>query len=432
MIVAILIAYLSSKLRLVMMITIGALIGLMWSAPAVNHLKYSAKLVNRSITVCGQAIQDSVDKKSSIKLTNLTINKHRLIGKALIKTDFHSVKRTNYLCAKGRVDVAKYGYIIKLNEAKIIKFDQKVSFFTKIRDFLASRLNRLASQANRFGQALLLGNKFLLTNQEQDRIRISGLSHVIVVSGFHLLIIVKLIDRLNFNSRRLKFAITLTTAFLFVLVSGLSASLIRAWLLLLFGLIAWFYGRKFNRLNLFILVLTLSLLINPLYALFDYNWLLSFSAFLIILVIEPIVKQFFWQDELNIVADLILTIVLVQLSLLPLLSFLFGQISLVAVITNLLVVPVVSLLMLDLILLIIFINLPLISWLIAQLNQLLIDYVFAVIDFMAKLPIAKINLKLDNSIIIIYAVYFGLIFYFNWQNKRDQPYKLIDIKLAKK
>ncbi len=424
------VAFLTPKSRLLITFLAGLLIGNLWSLGSLSYLKISQDLVGQRLTICGSADQDTAfDSRASLKLTKIRVNNRPFVGRALISLNKPAkIKRSNQICAIGRAKQAKFGYIFSLKSAKIISNDHQTDWFTKVRDSLAARFNRLTKPASAFGQALLLGNRFLIGSRQKDNIRTVGLPHIVVVSGFHLLVIVKLIRESAINSRRVKFWTTMAVASVFVLISGLSASLIRAWILLALSLTAWYYGRGFDHFKLFSLVMTTSLLINPLYALFDYSWLLSYSAFFAIIVVAPIIKQYFFADKLSKTADLILVIVLVQLSLLPLLSFLFGKISLIAPLVNLLVVPVVSLLMITLILLVLLTSIPLVGALVALVNQTLINYILLVINQAAAWPLAELNLRLDKTnLLAIYIVYGLFLIYFNWQNHRDRPYKIVDL-----
>ena len=81
-----------------------------------------------------------------------------------------------------------------------------------------------------------------------------GLTHIIAVSGYNLTIIIRAMRRLL--TKRSKYQSTLLSFGLiavFLLVTGFSASIVRAAIVSGLSLIAWYYGRAFRPLLLILL-----------------------------------------------------------------------------------------------------------------------------------------------------------------------------------
>jgi competence protein ComEC len=81
------------------------------------------------------------------------------------------------------------------------------------------------------------------------------------------------------------FSISLIAVFL--LLTGSSASIVRASIVSGLSLLAWYYGRAFKPMTLILLTAALTGLANPFYVWGDMGWYLSFLAFYGVLVLAP-------------------------------------------------------------------------------------------------------------------------------------------------
>jgi competence protein ComEC len=200
----------------------------------------------------------------------------------------------------------------------------------------------------------------------------SGTLHILSVSGMHtgvlyaiLIYIFSLFDKYD-RYKKTKFVFVLSVLCLFVVVTGLSPSVLRAALML--GLIL--FGKTFykqgNAYNTLLFSAFLLLLINP-YLVKDVGFLLSYCAVGGIMYLYPILAklyvfqnkiiQWLWTSVLISVAATIFT--------LPVSLYFFHQFPIWFVLSNLLIIPISMLLMLGA-------ALFLILYKIAFLNQLLV------------------------------------------------------------
>jgi competence protein ComEC len=86
---------------------------------------------------------------------------------------------------------------------------------------------------------------------------------------------------------------------------------------------------------------------NPAYVWADISWYLSFLAFFGILVLEPVVKRLlFGEKETPLLLRIVLESLCAEIMTLPLVLYIFGQMSLVSLAANLLVATVIPLAML--------------------------------------------------------------------------------------
>ena len=101
------------------------------------------------------------------------------------------------------------------------------------------------------GMGFLTGQKSALSEELSESLRIAGLTHIVVASGYNLTILVRLARRLF--GKHSVFASFWSAAGMiaaFVSVTGLSPSMTRAGLVSGLSLVAWRYGRVFHPLVL--------------------------------------------------------------------------------------------------------------------------------------------------------------------------------------
>jgi competence protein ComEC len=253
-------------------------------------------------------------------------------------------------------------------------------------------------------------------------LQIVGLTHLIVASGFHLTTVVRAGKRIGEKrSRRWALALGLLAIGLFTMITGVSSSMTRAGLVSLISLISWYYGRQSSAGRILLLVLGLTVLINPLYLWGDASFYLSFGAFAGVLLLGPIMRQYFWgKTKLRFVPQLLTESLSAQIATLPISVFFFGKLSTVALLTNLLVVPVASLLMLLSLLASLLGTVPGVGVILIWPLQLILNYVIGVTNWFAGLPLAQIDLTINLwQVILAYTVIIGVAIYMAWRNQRD-------------
>ncbi len=206
-------------------------------------------------------------------------------------------------------------------------------------------------QAAPLAKALLIGYKNELDREEKLAFSRVGLSHIMAVSGLHVgfllapfWMIVPWFWTFRYG-RQAGLILLLLLLFFYAGLTGFSASVSRA--SITGGFIM--YGRLFNKVrdskNLTALAALLILLMNP-GELFGIGFQLSFSAVYIILLTAPILNRslpvrirFRWYGQ---PLTIVLVSVIVQIGLFPLLSYYFGEFSLIGPLANALFVPLLT------------------------------------------------------------------------------------------
>ncbi|MFH0928294.1 MAG: ComEC/Rec2 family competence protein [bacterium] len=199
-------------------------------------------------------------------------------------------------------------------------------------------------QASLF-QGLVYGADAGLPKDLQDDFRRAGLSHLVAVSGSNIGIIITnlLLLLIAFWLPRKRAIIAVFGALLgYLLIVGFEASLLRAAMMGSLILLAAWSGRGVNSRNILAVSVAGLIFVTP-FLFFSLGFQLSVLATFGILFLEPRLRDLgkFLPDVRGL-RQLFSTNLSAQIMTLPLLSLMFGRISLVGFLANLIVVPLVS------------------------------------------------------------------------------------------
>ncbi len=199
---------------------------------------------------------------------------------------------------------------------------------------------------------ILLGEQSGIPPQVQEAFRLTGTSHIIVISGFNIAIIAALFSYIFTRVLgRLRGAIVAAIGIIFyTLLVGANPAVVRAAILGLLTLLALQVGRRQVGLNSLIFVAALMALDTPV-VLWDISFQLSFAATLgIMLYAEPLTKGFTTftaryipRDKAEHLAGPVgayfLITLAATLTTLPLLAYYFQRISVISLFVNPLILP---------------------------------------------------------------------------------------------
>ncbi len=208
-------------------------------------------------------------------------------------------------------------------------------------------------------RAVALGDKSTMSDELYNQLQVSGLSHMAAVSGMHVTTFITAIYVFLSLLKRNKYKFLIPICgviLLFMLFTGATPSVVRAAIMSVLGLIAYLFYRKEDALTSLGLSAGIIAACNP-FAVFDVGFILSFGATLgILLFAAPLQKRLFvwlrlegkksvWAKVFRVIVATVSVTFSVQLFLLPILSVLFGYVSLWCFITNILAAPVLSVLL---------------------------------------------------------------------------------------
>ncbi len=267
-------------------------------------------------------------------------------------------------------------------------------------------------------KALTIGDDNGLSAENWDTFRITGTTHLIVISGSHIALVAGLVywltlklwthlNILRFSPPRAAALASLFTAIFYASLAGYVIPTKRAVIMLGMVAIASFYQRQFSHLQSFAIALLAMLIFNPTMLLSIGFWLSFLAVALILYRVAGRLKS--PSNWLNGV-DIQLT---VSLGLSPLLLFFFQQTSLISPLVNFIAVPIVELVVVPLALL----QIPL-MWLFPWLAEKIFDVLDFILqrlmqgfEFAESLPNAVIDSP-QPSIFILVLSCLGLLWLF--------------------
>lgn len=295
----------------------------------------------------------------------------------------------------GKLYPTRGSRLASISFAEIKVMSRSRSFIERTRRrFETGMLSALPEPLGSFGLGLLIGQRTTLPKSFTDQLSAVGLTHIVAVSGYNLTIILRGIRRALKN--RSKYQSTLLSVILigtFLLFTGFSASIVRAAIVSLLSLWAWYYGREFRPFLLLLFAAVITAGYYPIYLWSDIGWYLSFLAFYGVMIVGPLLtKRLFKRKDPKLLATIIIETSAAQVMTAPLIMYIFGQFSVIALIANILVVPWVSVAMLlGLIAGLggMFLT-PIAGWL-ALPARLLLTYMVDVVVALSRLPRALIE-----------------------------------------
>lgn len=278
-----------------------------------------------------------------------------------------------------------------------------------------------------FIKALLTGDRSDLPQSAQFALSNAGMSHIISVSGMHVLFFSSMI-LFALGNRRLSAFIAIPAMLFFVLITGAAPSAIRAFVMQSMVLVARLVKRDEDSLTSLSAALLLLLISNP-YCIEDIGLQLSFLATLGMILYLPGIQRKVYQifpkrHRPNkiiklIVNNLSTTLSANILTVIPVLMY-FGRISFISPIANILSLWMVTTIFYLGIFCVsaAFIWLP-IARALAKVLSGCIRYVYAVASLSMRVPFAVVDVL--DPFIMIWVVFTALLIFY-WMIKKKEQY----------
>lgn len=222
-------------------------------------------------------------------------------------------------------------YTVQIETIKVIKENTSPYYYLK-----QKIINHFHN--NPYLYTFILGDKSLIRDEVKRSYQENGISHLFAISGMHITLLVSLISKILSKTKmreEILFKITTLILVFYLLLVGCSPSILRGVLFYLLFSLNRIYYTYIKSINLCIIILAISLLINPNFIFdigFQYSYLISFGII-------------FYQEKLNssnYLHGLLKTSLFSFLLSLPITMFNFYQINLLSIFYNLLFVPLVS------------------------------------------------------------------------------------------
>ena len=308
--------------------------------------------------------------------------------------------------------------------------DEPISFSVTAREgdglrWLPQRIARFCKQAcldllpEREGgllSGLLIGDTATLPDDDTLAFQISGLSHMVAVSGMHVAFLVAFCYLLF--GRRIGTWVSIPLILFFVPIAGATPSVIRAAVMYLIAAGAFIIRRETSSVNSLLAALALLLFVNP-YSIASLSLQLSFAATLGLILLSTRMQRRMMRPFSSLpkpakklasaVTSAISCTVSATIFTTPILLTSFGSVSMLSLVSNLLIVGVTAITFIGgIILCIAAAVVPAAAPIIASALQPFLSYILWVANFVADIPVGLINWG-DAFGVAVIAVLFGTV-----------------------
>lgn len=272
--------------------------------------------------------------------------------------------------------------------------------------------------------ALLLGQRQTISSDLMQSYTGAGAIHILAVSGLHVGIILLILTFLfkpfhYFKKGKLIASICIVVSlWLFAIIAGLSASVVRAVTMFTAITIGLYLNRPSNIYNTLITSMFFLLLFHPSY-LFEVGFQLSYVAVFAIVWIQPKIYNL-WKPKywlLNKIWQLFTVSIAAQIGVLPLSLYYFHQFPGLFFISNLVIIPVLGIILILGILVMLFAVFGILPQFLAKGYMLLINTMNSFVSWVSNQE-SFIVQNITFSLVLLIVSYLFVIVFFKWSEKK--------------
>ena len=270
-----------------------------------------------------------------------------------------------------------------------------------IKNTLYQKINKLKS-SNYIKTLLFCDNT--LSKEIKESYRINGISHLFSVSGMHINFFVSIIylylNKITYN-KRIKYLITNIFIITYLILFP-SSSLLRSAVMSILYSINYLLKLKIKKIDILLLTLGVSLLINP-FIIYDLGYIYSYTITFFLVLSSSTLKK---KNKINKIIYISLLSFLVSIPITIYNSF---EINIISILLNIILVPIISIIILPL---------TILTYIFPILDSIL--YLFTntletISLFISKINITKIIFPKPSLLII---VLYYIIILLSYQNKK--------------
>ena len=189
--------------------------------------------------------------------------------------------------------------------------------------------------------AILMGDKTELDQEIKDLYSLSGIAHILAISGLHI----SLIGMFLYSLLRKRFsfatssALTIAVVTLFAITSGMGIATIRAFVMFILKLIGEILGRKYDYITAISLSALILLADNP-FIIINSGFQMSFCAMITITIIWP--KVVYLINIKSQIANSIVFSLCIGIFMNPVIAYNYFQLPTYSFMLNIIVVPLLG------------------------------------------------------------------------------------------
>lgn len=307
----------------------------------------------------------------------------------------------------------------------------------------------LKEEIYNFFLGIILGEDTNISEDLKNNFKRSSLSHILAVSGMHVSYIILgitiILEKLKFSKKIIKI-FTIIFLLFFIYLTGQSPSVKRASIMSIISIVATLIYKKSDIINNISITLLIILIQNP-FSILDIGLILSFMGMMGIIFIYPKLKDYFINQENNLliiknknifekiylkIKETIMICVSAQIIIFPIIIINFNTISLTFLISNLLISFFIGpIIIIGFLIILLCLKFIIISKILFYVVNILLEIIIIISKFVSKLPLSEIILVTPNIIYII--LFYIIILFINYiykikskNNKRKYEKKILN------
>ena len=269
------------------------------------------------------------------------------------------IQQFEVACNKGNFDSQKYylsiGITTKIAVKEYYVSDDNYDFLRDklctLREYVVGMFSKLCDTngkdkwlyGNKAGifSAILMGDKTELDQEIKDLYSLSGIAHILAISGLHI----SLIGMFLYSLLRKRFsfatssALTIAVVTLFAITSGMGIATIRAFVMFILKLIGEILGRKYDYITAISLSALILLADNP-FIIINSGFQMSFCAMITITIIWP--KVVYLINIKSKIANSIVFSLCIGIFMNPVIAYNYFQLPTYSFMLNIIVVPLLG------------------------------------------------------------------------------------------
>lgn len=251
-----------------------------------------------------------------------------------------------YLRARGITGIISFANINKIHDVQS-EFSIMVSLERRLSNLKSKYLDVLGRYIpephSSLAGGITVGANDALGEDIDELFRRVGLTHIVVLSGYNIAIVVIAIGGLlAFMPYWAGATLSFIGIWLFVLLVGASTTVVRAGIMASVAVFSRLYGNQISGLSLLSIAVIIMVALNPLLVAGDPSFQLSVLATLGIIVVAPLIEPYFkFITKKFGIREIIVTSLATQIMVVPWIIYLIGDFSVVAPLVNVLVLPMI-------------------------------------------------------------------------------------------
>ncbi len=338
---------------------------------------------------------------------------------------------TEYLAKDGIYLLYRVAHVEKISECPTMNKYEKVKSF-----FLTQKIKITKIFLERYDQpyaglvaGVLIAGKGLMSPETLEIFKKVSLSHVIVLSGSNVSIIIFCIKYIfdlifaifkikeNLFSEIVRKFLILISMTSFVLLTGGGAPIYRAYISSVCALVL--FKKETDQIYALTTVVLIMTVINPFGSIYDPSFHLTCCATYGLILFSKYFDQvmiFSWTNFVpNFLREIVSVTLATQVFVFPYIIFMSGSFSTVFLLSNILVLPLIPFIML----LGFFSLFPWISGLCILANNIILKLIFYLVEVMASVPLGYIIFDRKMSVVILMGYGVFVLFLF-WKMKKAE------------